>query len=186
VTRPGLRAAVLGCLVSGAVVLLAQGRTWARIDGAFGPRAMSGRVFTGALTTLGLVALAGVVAVAATRRRSRVPVGLALAVCGAAVVAIALDAIRDTEGPVYAAYRAPAAVGEVVAVAPVAWPVHETAWPYATVGAGLLLAATGVLVAVRGPRWAALGARYDAPTAPRPRTDADLWSALDRGEDPTT
>jgi hypothetical protein len=30
-----------------------------------------------------------------------------------------------------------------------------------------------------------MGARYDAPTTPRPAGEASLWEALDRGEDPT-
>jgi hypothetical protein len=49
--------------------------------------------------------------------------------------------------------------------------------------AAALLVATGLLVALRGSGWRGLGARYDAPS--KPRTDADVWAALDRGEDPT-
>jgi hypothetical protein len=49
--------------------------------------------------------------------------------------------------------------------------------------AGALLALTGALVGARGARWPALGARYDAPAGPP--SDADLWRAMDRGEDPT-
>jgi hypothetical protein len=52
----------------------------------------------------------------------------------------------------------------------------------ALLGAALLVA-TGVLIALRGRGWRGLGARYDAPS--KPRTDADAWAALDRGEDPT-
>jgi hypothetical protein len=55
---------------------------------------------------------------------------------------------------------------------------------YVAAAGGVVLAATGVLVVRRGPGWGALGAKYDAPTG-RPPTDADLWSALDRGDDPT-
>jgi hypothetical protein len=91
-----------------------------------------------------LVALAGLVGIAATRSWGRVPVGVALAVAGAAAVT---------------ARRSVAVAGAV------------------------LLAATGAYVAVRGPRWRGLGARYDAPA--QARTDADVWDALDRGEDPT-
>lgn len=55
---------------------------------------------------------------------------------------------------------------------------------YVFAAGGVALASTGLLVARRGPAWGALGAKYDAPTG-RPPTDADLWSALDRGDDPT-
>jgi hypothetical protein len=77
--------------------------------------------------------------------------------------------------------RIPVGVALALAGLTAALALH-TEW--VAVAGGLLLAATGVLVARRGRHWRALGARYDAPTG-RPPTDADLWSALDRGEDPT-
>ena len=66
---------------------------------------------------------------------------------------------------------------------------------------GLLSAISGVLVASRGHRWGGMSAKYDAPVddgtaadrqdsaedaeRARLRADASLWSALDRGDDPT-
>jgi hypothetical protein len=42
---------------------------------------------------------------------------------------------------------------------------------------------------VWGHRWAALSGRYEAPDggaeADRERSDATMWTALDRGDDPT-
>jgi uncharacterized membrane protein (TIGR02234 family) len=53
----------------------------------------------------------------------------------------------------------------------------------------------GVLVALRGHRWGAMSAKYQPPSArtmtdedaarARARADASMWSALDRGDDPT-
>ena len=62
-----------------------------------------------------------------------------------------------------------------------------TGWYYAcAVGAVLTLAAFLVAV-VAAPRWPAMGSRYDAPAArsAQPRTEQDLWRALDEGHDPT-
>jgi uncharacterized membrane protein (TIGR02234 family) len=53
----------------------------------------------------------------------------------------------------------------------------------------------GAIVCLRGGRWAAMSARYSAPQAAGGRTtdrDADaraqasMWSALERGDDPTS
>lgn len=173
----GLRAALLGCLLSGALILLAAGRPWADVTYPDRPRTVSGSALVGSLTAWGLLALAGVVAVAATKRWGRILVGGALAAAGSTVVGLTADAIRNAELRVL-----DDAILRRVTVAPTG--VEVTYWPWVTLVAGVVLAATGVLVAVRGPRWAGLGARYDAP-AERPKTDADLWAALDRGEDPT-
>ena len=173
----GLRAALAGCLLSGALILLAGGRAWARAAYPDRPRGVTGADLVGSLPVWGLVALAGVVAVAATRRLGRIPVGGALLASGVSVAALSLRTIRTIEVRVLED-----ALIRRLTVTPTA--VELTVWPYVTVGAGVLLALTGLLVALRGPRWAGLSARYDAP-ADRPATESDLWSALDRGEDPT-
>ena len=61
-------------------------------------------------------------------------------------------------------------------------------WPVLAVLCGALVLASGLLVAWRGHRWRALSVRYEA----RPDREADparvagsMWSALDRGDDPT-
>jgi hypothetical protein len=176
VTR-GLRAALAGCLLSGALLLLSAGRTWANVSYPDRSRPVTGRALVGSLATWGVVALAGVVAVAATKRRGRLAVGVALVASGATAAALCAGAIRDAD-----LRTLDLAILRRVPVAPTG--VHLTAWPWVALGAGALLAATGILVAARGPRWAALGARYGAP-AERPAADPDLWAALDRGEDPT-
>jgi hypothetical protein len=158
--------------VSAALILLAAGRDWRVAH--LGPHhsvGQPGHAQVGSLSAWGFVALAGVIAVAATRGWGRLPVGLALAASGASAAALSLHA-RGTTFTWYTTDPATAVT------------TRTTAWPYVAAFGGVLLAATGVLVALRGRRWAALGARYDAP-AVRPPTEADLWSALDRGEDPT-
>ncbi|WP_344337428.1 Trp biosynthesis-associated membrane protein, partial [Kitasatospora putterlickiae] len=72
--------------------------------------------------------------------------------------------------------------------------VGHTAWPWVALAGGLLLALAGLLTVRYGRGWPAMGSRYEAPTgkasAKRPsagaaQNPADLWKALDRGEDPT-
>jgi uncharacterized membrane protein (TIGR02234 family) len=174
VTR-GLAAATAGCLVSGTLLVLAEGRPWRVVRYAPGlSHDVTGHAVASSLSAWGLVALAGVVAVAATRRWMRLPVGLLLAASGAAATAYAL---RGRHARVaFGFFSAGPATGPVT--------THDTVWPWVAVAAGALLAATGVLVALRGPRWSAMPARYDAPVA-APPAETDLWGSLDRGEDPT-
>jgi uncharacterized membrane protein (TIGR02234 family) len=80
--------------------------------------------------------------------------------------------------------------------------VTHSAWPWLAALGGVLVVAAGVLTVLRGAAWPGMSARYDAPAGKRsaagPRraaaaasapagqpTPADLWKALDRGEDPT-
>ena len=172
--RRAMALAAGGCVSSGAAILLANDRTWATVDRGGPPVDVARADLVSSLAPWALVALAGAVAILATRRWGRVPVGLALAVAGGAAAWVALDVVRDTEER---AWRATAEGGVRL---PIAYPVHETAWPWVTLAAGVVLLATGLYTAVRGPSWPALGSRYDAPQ----RRD-DAWAALDRGEDPT-
>ncbi len=47
------------------------------------------------------------------------------------------------------------------------------------IAAGLLIVAGGVIAFVKAPGWPTMGARYER------KQDTDMWSAIDRGEDPT-
>lgn len=178
--------AALLCLVGAFLVLVAAGRDWAQVDVA-GTGLLPGRTLgiSGAdlvpgVRALGLVALAGVVAIPASRRWGRPVVGVVLLLAGAGTVAAALlgdlpgaaltsDVVREAGG----------AQGESAQL---------TAWPALCALGGALVAAAGLLVAIRGRRWASLGRRYEPPAAradaPAP-AERDLWEALDRGEDPT-
>ena len=186
----GLGLAVLLCLLGAFVVLVGAGREWASVQVAAGALtdaqtvSVAGTELAGGVRGLGLVGLAGVVALAATRRVGRVVVGALLLLTGAGVVAtvVGVDlgaATLDSE-----------AVGS--AGGRVEGDVATTAWPWLTALGGVLLAAAGLLTVARGRSWPGLGQRYEAPAAREqaaPATPAQiersLWEALDRGEDPT-
>ena len=193
---------VVVALVAAAVLLWASSRlTWVS---ASWDTPLRGRVLaaaTGAATEpvlvpwalLSLAAVAGVLATSGWGRRA---VGVVTAVAGlwalvralTGLAAPAADALPDA---------LPDAARESGRLAGVAVGV---AGPVLAALGALLLAGAGVLVALVAPRLPRLGARYDAPTgAPaspsspgtrgRPARgadpDAELWKALDAGEDPT-
>jgi len=195
--RSGPRAevglAVLLCLVGAFVLLVAAGRSWAVVElpgtGLLPGRAIGvpGSALVPGLQALGLVGLAGVVAVAATRGWGRIAVGAVLLVVGGGVVALTAGVLADltTAALDTAVVRDAGGTSQGT--------VAGTGWPLLAALGGLLLAGAGLLVAVRGRRWAALSRRYDAPAtrtqAPPPTSgpvaERELWEALDRGEDPT-
>jgi uncharacterized membrane protein (TIGR02234 family) len=186
--RPELPVAVLGCLLGAATILFAAGATWVRLrvtaigDGtgvaAALPVRLSGGAVAPAVTGLGLVGLAGVVAIAATRRSGRIVVGILVLGAGLAVSVVAarvgFSPAAAARGTTQVHQLAPAGTATFRDVAP-------TAAPWVACVGGVLLAAAGLLVAARGRRWSQLSARHDAPTA-RP---VSVWDSIERGEDPT-
>ena len=194
-------------LIAAAAVLLLCTRPWQSVLLAR-PRPLgdevlrvSGHTVTAAPTAFALVALAGVVAMLASRRFARRLVGLVLVGAGVGVVATAAGATgRLSAGRI----RALADGRHVVGVgAPSTWRVSvHTGWAAGCIAAGVVIALAGVLVCVRGGRWPAMSARYTAPAAgadavhrrqggdggdeqQQARRQASMWSALERGEDPT-
>lgn len=161
-------------LVGAALVLLAGTQPWARVADltVTVPPAveatLKGQAVAPGARALGLVGLAGIVALLATRRLLRRVVGALLALAGIATCAASLAWSVET----------PILVGD--AGEPLAW----TPWPVVSVAGGVLLCAGGVLAAIRSSQWPAMGSRYDAPARAKAK-DEDPWSALDRGEDPT-
>jgi uncharacterized membrane protein (TIGR02234 family) len=148
---------------------------------------LSGRTVDSAPTALALVALAGVVAVLATRGLVRRIVGGVIALAGVGLVWRAIAAT----GAVSTA-RARTLVGEqhrtvdLTGVAPHVG-THGL-WAALTMVCGGLVLAAGALIAARGHRWQSMSARYTTPSDPardQARAATNLWSALDRGEDPT-
>lgn len=179
---------MLLCLAGGGLAVLASGRPWARAVLRQPPLAtvgatVSGHSLTPAVAALGLVGLAGVVAVLATRGTGRLATGVLLALAGAGVVAVSLQVRLDLDGRT-------GTVLERAAGAPGAAARHirPTSWPVVSAAAGLLLGAGGVLTATRGRGWSTLSARHDVPggdVPPEPVEPAHMWDAQDRGEDPT-
>jgi hypothetical protein len=178
-----------GLVALGGVGALAAGsRAWQTVDAAR-PRPLAdsvvdviGRRLDGTPTALAVVALAGVVALLATRGVARRVVGAVLVLAGLLLVwrsalgfaavgtGRAADLVTSSQSGVGVG-----AGGITVAVHPV--------WPGLSLACGLLVALGGAVALLTAGRWSAMSARYDRPAAAP--TDASLWNALDRGDDPT-
>jgi uncharacterized membrane protein (TIGR02234 family) len=192
-----LLALALDVLGTAGVLLLAT-RDWQTIlttrDSQFldDTLQVTGRTIDSAPTAMALVALAGAVAVIATRGSVRRVVGAVVALAGIGIVwrsigamatlsaSRARDLVRDHHPTVTSA-----TVPRVT--------THDT-WAVLTIGCAVLVFAAGVLVAGYGARWTGMSTRYESPAVQgdpdavavrRARADAALWSALDRGDDPT-
>jgi len=181
-------AVTLAVLAAGAILaLVAAGRTWATVtvDGALRPETIlvTGSDLTGAARALGLLGLAGVLAVVATRRWVRRIIGAGIAVAGlAAAVAV---------GRVAADLRSSAldwALSSSDGTATTS--VTGTVAPWLALVGCLLVVLAGLVVLLRGHRWPVLGASYERrravePAVEQPEGGRTAWDALDRGEDPT-
>ncbi|MEP7054337.1 MAG: Trp biosynthesis-associated membrane protein [Actinomycetota bacterium] len=176
--RREIGVAVSLCLAGAAVLLLAAGRDWVRLpaDALSATAAYAKGGSADLLQALALAALAGVVGIAAARGRGRIAVGIVLALLGFAAFGISVRAGVDPS--------APARSGGVQVARAAA---TSTGWPWVAAVAGLLLAAAGTIVAARGREWSAMSQRYAGAAASSTPdiTDAGLWDALSRGDDPT-
>ncbi|WP_432977022.1 Trp biosynthesis-associated membrane protein [Dactylosporangium sp. CA-233914] len=168
--RRGLLTTAVACAIGAAVVLLAATRSWQSLATAqpapLPPitRHRTGTEIAPWLPALGVVALAGAGALFATRAAARLVVGVLLIVAGAGVVVASLVTLGD---------------GVTVA------------WPLLSALGGLLVLAAGIVAVRVGGRWPGMSARYERSQGPaekpgKPASQAELWDALDRGEDPTT
>jgi hypothetical protein len=165
--RRGLTVAVLVCAAASALALLAASRVWGEVltvrPAPLPPvvTRRTGASFAPWLTALGAVGLAGAGALLATRGVVRTIVGFVIVACGLGTVVVGLLPLGQGAAAL---------------------------WPVVCAAAGLLVAATGVVTIRRGATWPAMGARFERPAAPaerKPASQAELWDALDRGEDPT-
>ena len=179
-------------VVGGTMCLVFAGRAWgeAAVDDGLTTTTeqATGRDLLPLAPAVGLLALAAVVAIPATRHVGRLAVGLVLALAGLATAIGSVRLARDLSSQVISW----ASQGEA------AESVHgATARPAAallTGAGGLLVAGVGVAVLGRGRTWPGMGRRFDRDggTGGEPQTDAprsvssrDTWDALDRGDDPT-
>ncbi|MEY9874905.1 putative membrane protein (TIGR02234 family) [Streptacidiphilus sp. MAP12-33] len=202
--RAGRRSLALTLLfaVAGATLLLvAAGQTWvtghAQAQGVTRTVVAQGGEVTGVPGAMALVGLASVVAVFAVRGRGRKLLGVLVALAGVGAVATAVSGALGSESHALDE-KASRSVGlSDIAVSS----LTHTGWPWAAVVGGLLVVAAGASTVLRGRDWPGMSARYDAPagkrgvaasarkgtaaSAPAQQTPADLWKALDRGEDPT-
>jgi uncharacterized membrane protein (TIGR02234 family) len=161
---------------------------------------VAGRTVDAAPTALALVALAGVIAILATKGMPRRVVGVVVALAGVGLVwrsltglqALGVSRARTLVQDKHPGIQLGSAVPHVS--------VHS-GWAVLSCLCGVLVLLAGALVAWRGHRWGAMSARYEAPVGEghpaarvesaedaersRLRADASMWSALDRGDDPT-
>jgi uncharacterized membrane protein (TIGR02234 family) len=184
-------AALAAQIVGAAAILLIATREWQTVTTVrprpFGTDVLgvSGRTVDGAITALALVALAGVVAVIATKGPARRVIGALVAVAGLGLVWRTSTAFGAVSGA-----RARSLVGakhpQVVGTAQV---TTHPVWPTLSLVAAVLVVAAGVAVALRGGQWAGMSSRYERqavdPEQARARADASLWTALESGDDPT-
>jgi uncharacterized membrane protein (TIGR02234 family) len=182
--RRELWLAVALCLLGSAAALWAVRQPWAGYTASeeltitVVRTGVRGTAVAGAVQALAVVGLAGVVAIAATRRVGRVVVGLLVALAGVGVVLAVAHLLGDLSGQLSRASGHPVASGP------------HWAWPVLALVGGVLMTAGGVLVGWRGRRWAALSSSYQVPAAREAAaatdaTDKATWDLLDSGTDPT-
>jgi uncharacterized membrane protein (TIGR02234 family) len=193
VNRVSLAIAIIADLLGAAGVLLFAGRDWQRVvvsrvrplpDAVVN---LSGRDLQGAITAFALIALAGVVAIAATRGWGRRLVGLALIGTGGVVGWYAIAGASAVSAD---RARSSVASGVGVDASSVPHVTVDAVWPALTAASAALIVLAGALTVLKAQRWSAMASRYEAPTdaarAERTSGDIAMWSALDRGDDPTT
>jgi uncharacterized membrane protein (TIGR02234 family) len=198
--RGTLGATLLLSVVGATLLLVAGGQSWVsgkvQAQGAIRTVTAHGSEVTGVPGAMALVALASVAAVFAVRGKGRRVLGGLLALAGAGAVFAATAALGSESGALDEKAARSVGLSDVTASS-----VTHSAWPWLAALGGVLVVAAGVLTVVRGAGWPGMSARYDAPAGKRsaagPRrraagsapagqpTPADLWKALDRGEDPT-
>lgn len=183
--------------VAAAVILVLVGQVWqvARVDrpaplGAV-TAGLTGRLVEPAVAGFALVGLAGAVAALATRGLARRAVGVVVSLSAVIVVFQAIAGMALLAAP-----RARELIAESFASGggtPVAAPVPDGSvtvvshpqWAALSASAAVLMLAAGLIWTFSGRRTQGLPSRYEPPVQDAGRGDVTLWSALDRGDDPT-
>ncbi|WP_062432181.1 Trp biosynthesis-associated membrane protein [Herbidospora daliensis] len=175
--RRALYAWLILSAAAGALALLAGGRVWAQLLAPSGPanpeavHDVPGAEVAPVITPVVLAALAGCVAVLATKGVFRQAIGVLVAACGGAVV-VGVTRVFDDVLLLESADLPGASV-------------DVTVWPWLTGAGGLLLVAGGLWAAVAGGNWPGMSSRYDRPDRGGPASERSMWDAIDRGDDPT-
>jgi uncharacterized membrane protein (TIGR02234 family) len=164
--------------------VLASGRRWAHttVHNVAGQGSSSlsatGHVVAPSLPAIGIALLALAAAILASKRLLRRVVGVIIVLLAATAVYVAVTAPGHVSSTLKG--REVGAQGLAVHASANGW------WLVATLG-GVIALFAGVQTIRRAGDWSAMGAKYDAPSAPRPTQDPAVvaWDALDRGEDPT-
>ncbi len=172
-------------LLTGSVLcLVGSGMLWGtaqRAGLAGGEVVVTGGDLVPAGQAVGLLGLAAVVAIHATRRWGRRLIGLVLAASGLAVLVQTYRVGRDLADHVLR-------FGEAGARSQLDGAASAWGGPIVMAAGAAAVAAAGVTTAVWGPRWPSIGKRYERSAATRGTQesgDRAAWDALDRGEDPT-
>jgi len=181
--------AVVGCAIAGAVVLFSAGRRWVHyvvLGGGQVTGGPTGHDVAAGTSALGLVLLAAVVALPATRRWLRRVVGLVVVAAGAGTIALAADVLADPK----AAVTGSRYVGVFSFSASPNLSLRATGWPWVDVCAGVVALVAGGFALLRSGGWPAMGRRYESGRAAQrssgSQADASsMWDCLDQGEDPT-
>ncbi len=163
-SRRGFALVIIACVVASALVLFGASRTWSHVvtdrPAPFPPLTTerTGASLEPWLPALAIVGLAGAGALVALRGRLRAILGIVLIALGGAISGLAASS------------------------------GNSPLWPTACILGGLVLALAGMATVRCYASWPAMGARYERPAGQperKPVTQAELWDALDRGEDPT-
>jgi len=213
--------ALLAGAVGAGLALLALRARWAQA--VFTPQkpltteviSVSGTDLVPLAEALALAALAGLIAVIATRGVVRRSVGALLALFGAGAGAAVLTAV--SAGAVLSVAAGKVASPESAALSGAAGSttsgssgngavvvsgsaghaiISGAPWQAAVIVGALLIFAAGLATALRGQDWPVMSARYDAPGtraagsageagSARPADAASMWESLNGGEDPT-
>jgi uncharacterized membrane protein (TIGR02234 family) len=184
-------AALLSALGAG-LILMSVGQGWAHGTVSEPIRVSidaTGTQLSGLPEALGLVGLAGAVALFAVRRIGRYVVGILLFGAGAGVVAVVAGKLGHLDTALLTNAATQSIDGSTAQVAD----IGNNAWPYVTILGGVLVALAGAYTLAVGRTWTGLSSKYDAPspesqsaegTSAEP-TARELWDALGRGADPT-
>ena len=188
--RRELVVAVVACAIAGAAVLFAAGRRWVHyvvVGGGQVTGGPTGHDVAAGTSALGLVLLAAVVALPATRRWLRRVVAFVVLAAGAGTIALSAYVLADPASAASGSRH----VGVFSFSSDPALRLRATGWPWVDVCAGALAVIAGGFALVRSGGWPAMGRRYESgarPAQPSSRSASDsssMWDRLDEGDDPT-